>query len=285
MLDDVPLKVDGLTKSFGSGFRWMRFASRRWGFGRSGPVTVLDRATFTVREREIYGVIGANGSGKSTLVRMLSTLMLPDGGTAQVFGLDVVKQAMEVRRLINRVSADPSFFRTMSAMDNLRFFARVYGLPPSAVGARGVEILGRLGLSRSQAQEPMRNLSRGQQQKAAVARAFLTSPVLMLLDEPTTGLDPRSKREVQTFIQEIREEHDACVLVTTHDMEEAEILCDRLCVLSEGRIVAEGTPDELKASVAAKDGRDRLTMEDVYMEITGRSIEEEDLIQEEAANV
>jgi len=113
-------------------------------------------------------------------------------------------------------------------------------------------------------------LSRGQQQKIAVARAFLTSPVLMLLDEPTTGLDPRSKRDVQEFIREVQRDHDATILLTTHDMDEAEALCDRIAFLVGGRIVAEGTSEELRARVGAR------TLEDVFMALTGKQIEEDE---------
>jgi len=124
------------------------------------------------------------------------------------------------------------------------------------------------------------HLSRGQQQKVAVARAFLTSPVLMLLDEPTTGLDPRSKRDVQAFIQEARAEHDATILLTTHDMEEAELLCDRIAFLANGRIVAEGTPLELRQSVAGVRSLESITMETVFMELTGRRLDEDETREE-----
>jgi ABC-2 type transport system ATP-binding protein len=130
----------------------------------------------------------------------------------------------------------------------------------------------------------MTNLSRGQQQKVAVARAFLSSPILMLLDEPTTGLDPRSKRDVQRFVEEVRAEHGATVLLTTHDMEEAEILCDRVAFLAGGRIVAEGTPAALRQRVATEreEPLERVTLETVFMELTGRSIEEDEEREEEA---
>jgi ABC-2 type transport system ATP-binding protein len=138
------------------------------------------------------------------------------------------------------------------------------------------EILRKLGLEWERAVEPMSHLSRGQQQKVAVARAFLTSPILMLLDEPTTGLDPRSKRDVQAFIEEVRRDHDATILLTTHDMEEAELLCDRIAFISGGKIVAEGTPLALREQVA--EGRDvsEIDMEDVFMAITGRDIAEDE---------
>ena len=139
------------------------------------------------------------------------------------------------------------------------------------------EILDRLGLEWQQALEPMSHLSRGQQQKIAVARAFLTSPVLMLLDEPTTGLDPRSKRDVQAFVREVQREHDATILLTTHDMEEAEVLCDRIAFLAGGRIVAEGTPLELRQRVVANGAAvEEIDMEDVFMELTGQDVEDDE---------
>ena len=284
MNSSIPLTVSGLTKSFGGSSLLDRIVPRRWRSRVKRSVTVVDCLRFEIRSREIYGVIGANGSGKSTLVRMLSTLLLPDEGEARVFGFDVVRDSMQVQRMINRVSADASFFRSMSTADNLLFFGRIYGLRPAEVRGRSDAIFDRLTLTKRQVREPMRNLSRGQQQKVAVARAFLTSPVLMLLDEPTTGLDPRSKREVQEFIRGIRKDHDASVLLTTHDMAESEMLCDRVAVLSEGRIVAEGTPAELRARVAKDSSVESPDMETVYLELTGRSIEEEDMLEEATAN-
>src|ERR1041384_2668341 len=166
----------------------------RRGGGAHKPTRAVDRVSFTSHAGEIFGVIGANGSGKSTLIRMISTLLLPDEGEVLVFGHDAVREAPVVRQLLHRVSVDPSFFRTMSALENLLFFGRAYGVPGDEVRRRSVEILGALGLTTKHMREQMNHLSRGQQQKVAVARAFLTEPRLMLLDEPTTGLDPRSKR-------------------------------------------------------------------------------------------
>ena len=280
MTDSLALSVRALRKSFGGGFDFGRLLPWRRTDGARAPLRVVDDVSFEVRRGEIYGVIGANGSGKSTLVRILSTLLLPDAGEVRVFGFDVVRDSMSVRGLINRVSADPSFFRSMSAMENLLFFGRVYGLSPEQVRERAPSVLARLGLSWRQALEPMMHLSRGQQQKVAVARAFLTSPVLMLLDEPTTGLDPRSKRDVQAFIQEARAEHDATILLTTHDMEEAELLCDRIAFLANGRIVAEGTPLELRRGVAGGRSLESITMETVFMELTGRRLEEDETREE-----
>jgi ABC-2 type transport system ATP-binding protein len=260
-----PLTCVEVTKSFVKG----------WG-RRKKITTPVDRVSFEVERGEIFGIIGSNGSGKSTLVRMVSTLLLPDAGRIEVFGKDVVTDALEVQRLLNRVSADPSFFRNMSASENLLFFGRVYGLTGDQIRTRVPEILGRLGLEWERAVEPMSHLSRGQQQKVAVARAFLTSPVLMLLDEPTTGLDPRSKRDVQRFVRDVQVEHDATILLTTHDMEEAEALCDRIAFLAGGRIVATGTPLELRKMVAGDRDVETVDMEAVFMELTGRDLEEDE---------
>jgi ABC-2 type transport system ATP-binding protein len=174
------------------------------------------------------------------------------------------------------VSADPSFFKAMSAMENLQFFGRVYGVPGPDVRRDCERILSRLHLEQDKAREPMMHLSRGQQQKVAVARAFLTRPRLMLLDEPTTGLDPRSKRDVQSFVTDVRREDGVTVLLTTHDMDEAELLCDRIGFLAGGRLVSEGTPLELRKHVAAGRNLDEVDMETVFMELTGRSIEEDE---------
>lgn len=264
----LALEVINISKSFGGhgAVPWRR---------EKPPAPAVRNVSFRVERGEIYGLIGANGSGKSTLIRMISTLLTPDEGYIAVFGLDVQRQELEARTLMNRVSPDPSFFRNMSAFENLLFFARIYGVGPAEIKRRSAEILARLDLG-SRLSEPMVHLSRGQQQKVAVARAFLTSPVLMLLDEPTTGLDPSSKRDVQQFILEVRRDHDATILLTTHDMDEAERLCDRIGFLVGGQIVAEGTPLELRARVA--DGRhiDDVSMETVFLELTGKRIEEDE---------
>lgn len=267
--DSLPLEVTGVTKTFKPGRLAARTRHKR-------PHLAVDRVSFRVEPGEIYGVIGANGSGKSTLIRILSTLLLPDAGTVRVFGHDAVREPLAVRSVVNRVSADPSFFRAMSALENLRFFGRVYGVAHRSIDRDAQEILGRLHLERDKFREPMTELSRGQQQKVAVARAFLTRPRLMLLDEPTTGLDPRSKRDVQGFVAEVRRNQGVSILLTTHDMDEAELLCDRIGFIAGGRLVAEGTPLELRKQVAAGRDLDEVDMEAVFMELTGRSIEDDE---------
>jgi ABC-2 type transport system ATP-binding protein len=237
-------------------------------------ITAVNDVSFTVRCHEIFGVLGPNGSGKSTLIRLLSTLLLPDEGSITVFGLDVDRDEMKVKRLINRVSVDAAFFKKLSPRENLLYGARLYGVSGREADRKAREILKRLGLRESSYTSPMEDMSRGMQQKVAIARAFLTQPILLLLDEPTTGLDPRSKLEVQSFVNELRDVHDATILITTHDMNEADAICDRIAILDEGRIVAMGTPAELKQLVR-RNGHEP-TLEDVFMELTGKELVEKD---------
>ena len=225
---------------------------------------VVDDVSLTVNRGEILGVLGANGSGKSTLIRLVSTLLLPDAGALSVFGLDVVKQELNVKRLINRVSVDAAFFKRLTPMENLLYAGRLYGLGQHATRERGYAVLESLGISEKVANQPMEHMSRGMQQKVAISRALLTAPVLLLLDEPTTGLDPRSKKDVQRIVLNLRREHDATVVLTTHDMDEADRLCDRVAVIDRGRIIALDTPAALKHGGS---------LEDVFMQLTN---EEED---------
>ena len=235
-------------------------------FGRRTRVA-LDGVSFTMQRGETVAILGQNGSGKSTLVRLLSTLLLPDGGSASIFGHDVVSDSRAVRRLVNRVSVEASFFKKMSAGENLGYASRYYGM--TARQTRGLipEILERVGFPSDRRDEPMENLSRGMQQKVALARALLTSPVLLLLDEPTTGLDPRSKLEVQEFVREIRSNHDSTILLCTHDLAEAETLAERVGILDRGRLLALESADELKRRFGAT------TLEEAFFAATGREFE------------
>jgi ABC-2 type transport system ATP-binding protein len=232
-------------------------------------VRAVDNVSLTIRYREIVGILGANGSGKSTLIRMLSTLLIPDTGHLSVFGYDVVKDERMVQRLINRVSVEASFFKKLSPMENLLYAARLYNMPGNEARVRIKEILHRLGIKPDRIGAPLENMSRGMQQKVAIARAFLTSPIVLLLDEPTTGLDPRSKIDVQAFVNELRDQHNATILITTHDMDEAEALCDRVAIIDKGRVVALGETQELKRRVSDLMGRETpATMNEVFMHYT-----------------
>jgi ABC-2 type transport system ATP-binding protein len=258
------VEVDNLRKEF---FR--RDATRTRMRKRRRRVAALEGVTFTIERGECVAILGQNGSGKSTLVRLLSTLLLPDGGSAEIFGHNVVKESRQVRRLVNRVSVEASFFKKMSSEENLAYAARFYGLGPSETGRTIPQILARVGFPKDRRHEGMEHLSRGMQQKVALARALLTSPVLLLLDEPTTGLDPRSKLEVQQFIREVRTTHDATILLCTHDLQEAEILADRVGILDRGQLIALAPAEELKAE------HDADTLEEAFFAATGRSFEEE----------
>src|SRR6266850_5110520 len=229
----------------------------------------LNKVSFTMERGECVAILGQNGSGKSTLVRLLSTLLLPDGGEAHVFGHDVFAEPRKVRRLVNRVSVEASFFKKMSAAENLAYAARFYGMGPRETHAKIPVILERVGFPSSRRNESMENLSRGMQQKVALARALLTSPVLLLLDEPTTGLDPRSKLEVQEFIKEVRVTHDATILLCTHDMAEAEALADRVGLLDRGELLFLEPVADVKRRYGVE------TLEEAFFAATGRAFEEE----------
>src|SRR5918996_1036967 len=232
-------------------------------------VAALKEITFTMERGEGVAILGQNGSGKSTLIRLLSTLLLHDGGSARVFGHDVFADPRAVRRLVNRVSVEASFFKRMSSVENLSYAARFYGMTVAETRARIPELLERIGFPLHRRSEPMENLSRGMQQKVALARALLTSPVVLLLDEPTTGLDPRSKLEVQDFIKEIRNDHDSTILLCTHDLVEAETLADRVGILHEGELIELAPAEELKARHGAA------TLEEAFFAATGVFFEDE----------
>jgi ABC-2 type transport system ATP-binding protein len=187
----------------------------------------------------------------------------------------VVREAMTVQRMINRVSVEASFFKKLSPIENLLYGARLYGVEAGQIRAQSLAILKRLAIPDKNVNRPMEEMSRGMQQKVAIARALLSSPRLLLLDEPTTGLDPRSKREVQAFVRELRDEQGTTILLTTHDMVEAETLCDRIAIMEGGKMVALDTPAGLKAMVANGDGREP-TLEDVFLELTGKKLVNED---------
>jgi ABC-2 type transport system ATP-binding protein len=255
--------VEHLTKVFRRRDRKAgRFARRR--------LPALRDVTFRIERGECVAILGQNGSGKSTLVRLLSTLLLEDGGEARIFGHDAFREARTIRRLVNRVSVEASFFKKLSAQENLSYAARFYGMTPAQTRDAIPTILAKVGFPPDRSSESMQNLSRGMQQKVALARALLTSPVLLLLDEPTTGLDPRSKLEVQDFIREVRRTHDATILLCTHDMNEAEALADRVGLLDRGELLFLEPVADVKRRYGVA------TLEEAFFAATGRSFEEED---------
>lgn len=260
------IEISGIRKAFrrrerASGAPWWR---RDW-----KDSVALHGLDLTVEAGGVTGILGPNGSGKSTLIRILGTLLTPDAGNASVFGWDVVSEPIAVRRHVNRVSVEAAFFKELSPWENMLYAARLYGGGETGTRGRVVEILERLGLPLDTIDQPMKQLSRGQQQKVAIARSFLTAPSLLLMDEPTTGLDPRSKKEVQSLLEALRAERDVTVLLCTHDMDEAAALCNRVLMMDGGRVVADGTPDELCRTYG--EGRPGTTLEDVFMRLTGKT--------------
>ena len=255
------LLVEGVTKRFQVG------RAKR-------PVLAINDVSLRLERGGIVGILGANGSGKSTLIRLVSGLLTLDEGRVEVFGHDIEREEMTVKRLINRVSVDAAFFKKLSPMENLLFAARLYGLDAGRAREDTFAILERLGIARKRVGRPVEQMSRGMQQKVAIARALLTSPALLLLDEPTTGLDPRSKLDVQAFIEEVRTNNGASIVLTTHDLDEADRLCDRISVLNDGRVVAEETPEGLKRLVVERNGG-ATTLHNVFMTYTGRSLDED----------
>src|SRR6266436_3082281 len=247
-------------------FRRRERVGRRFETTRS---VALAPTSFRVERGECVAILGQNGSGKSTLVRLLSTLLLPDGGTARIFGHDIRTDARAVRRLVNRVSVEASFFKKLSAFENLSYAARFYGIRAADSRVRIPEIVERLSFPADRLREPMEHLSRGMQQKIALARALLTAPVVLLLDEPTTGLDPRSKLEVQALVTDLQGQHDATVLLCTHDLAEAEELARRVGILHRGELIALEAAAELKQRYGAA------TLEEAFFAATGGGLDDE----------
>jgi ABC-2 type transport system ATP-binding protein len=260
------IEIDGVRKAFR--VRERESGARFWK-ATSKDKLALHELDLVVERGGVTGILGPNGSGKSTLIRILGTLLTPDAGVARVFGWDVVTEALQVRRHVNRVSVEAAFFKELSPWENMVYAARLYG-SGGGTRKRVVEILDVLGLPRDVIDQPMKQLSRGQQQKVAIARSFLTAPSLLLMDEPTTGLDPRSKKEVQAVLESLRAEREITVLLCTHDMDEAAALCDRVLMMDGGRVLADDSPAQLRLQY------DATSLEAVFMHLTGKTLEEED---------
>ena len=261
--DQPAILVKNLTKTFNKRVRGKWF----WQ-SKVEKVTAVNKVSFTVGQGEIFGLIGPNGSGKSTVIRMLSTLLFPSSGSMKVFGLDVIKDSFKVKDLINRVSVEAAFYKLLSARENLIYSSILYGEDPKLAEIRGANLLESLGLKISCYDMPLENMSRGMQQKVAIVRALLSSPKLVLLDEPTTGLDPKSRKIVQDAILELKNKHGATILITSHDMTEIERVCDRVAFLNKGTIIKQGTISELKSSI---DGNVCIaSLEDVFIKLTGQ---------------
>jgi ABC-2 type transport system ATP-binding protein len=211
-------------------------------------VEAVRGVSFEVAEGELFGLLGPNGAGKTTTIKMLITLLLPTAGTARVLGYDVATDAREVRKRIGYVfGGDRGLYERLPAVDNLRYFAELYGVPPGAQRKRIDELLELVGL-KGREKERVEGYSRGMRQRLHIARGLLHDPPVVFLDEPTIGVDPVGARDLRATIASLVDSGKT-VLLTTHYMFEADALCDRIAVIAHGRIVAEGTPAELKARV------------------------------------
>ena len=250
----VMIETRALTKSFG--FR-----------------PVLKGVNLEVQPGECVVMLGPNGAGKTTFVSAVATLLRPDAGELRVAGIDVVRDPRRVRQIIGLAGQFASVEPAMTGRENLQLVARLFGLDRRAARAATDDVLDRLGLADA-GDRLVRTYSGGMRRRLDLGASLVGRPRLLLLDEPTTGLDPRSKLEVQAFVEELRDTHAATIVLTTHDMAEAERLCDRIGIIDAGRIVVEDTPEGLRALVNTDHGQPP-TMEDVFMTYTGKSLDED----------
>ena len=216
---------------------------------KAKEVVALDGLSLEVAEGELFGLLGPNGAGKTTTIKILTTLLIPTSGTANVVGLDVVRDAAEVRRRIGFVfGGERGLYYRLSGRDNLRYFAELYAVPPREIGPRVEELVELVGL-KDRVDERVEGYSRGMKQRLHLARTLLHRPRVIFLDEPTIGLDPIGARELRRIVSELHQ-GGATIILTTHYLFEADQLCQRIGVIDKGRLVALGTPSDLKANVS-----------------------------------
>jgi ABC-2 type transport system ATP-binding protein len=212
-----------------------------------GQNRAVDGVDLRVKTGTVYGVLGPNGAGKTTTINMLATLMRPDGGTGRIFGHDVVKEPQIVRQLIGVTGQFASVDETLSATENLMIFSRLLGLSRAEAKAKSEDLLERFGLTEA-AKRPLKKFSGGMRRRLDLAASLIAQPPLIFLDEPTTGLDPRTRGQMWDTIRELVAT-GSTILLTTQYLDEADQLADRIAVIDRGKVVAEGTADDLKASV------------------------------------
>jgi ABC-2 type transport system ATP-binding protein len=233
-----------------------------------GDLVAVDRLDLVIEQGAVFGLLGSNGAGKSTTIKMLTTLMKPTGGRAKVVGFDVVRQAREVRRRIGYVPQMLSADAGLSARENLMLFAKLFDVPRAERASRAADALAFMGLA-DVGERLVKTYSGGMIRRLEIAQALLHRPAVVFLDEPTVGLDPSAKHAVWEKLRELRAERGMTVLLTTHDMDEAEELAERIAIMHKGRIVALGTPTELKSQVGPE-----ATMDDVFVHFTGGAVDQ-----------
>jgi ABC-2 type transport system ATP-binding protein len=244
-----------------------------------GDFTAVNGISFYVEPGEIFGLLGPNGAGKSTLIRMLVTLLPPTSGTALINGFDVYRQADQVRRSIGVIPQAMTTDLELSVEENLLIFAKLYGVSRERRARLIPELLAAVELTQW-ADKPVKNLSGGMRRRVEIARGLVHEPRVFFLDEPTTGLDPVSRTAVWQMLQKIKGERDLTVLLTTHYMDEADKLCDRLAIVDHGRLVALGTPATMKASIPGR-SPEHVTLDDVFAHYTGHALR--DALQQPSA--
>jgi len=218
---------------------------------RFNGFTAVDHVDIHVNEGEVYGLLGPNGAGKSTLIRMLTTLSNPTEGTAKVGGYDIVNEAEKVRETVGMVSEKMIMYDRLTAYENLRLFAKLYNVPKSEMGSRIEELLKIVNMSKW-ADEQIGKFSTGMKQRINVIRALVSMPRVVFMDEPTLGLDPQSTADIREFIKRLNEKDGLTIVLTTHIMNEADVLCDRIGLIDKGKIAAQGSPAELKGLISEK---------------------------------
>jgi len=235
---------------------------------RFGTFTAVDEVSLSLQEGEIFGLLGPNGAGKTTLIKMLTTLLPPSSGAARVAGFDVVSQSREVRRVIGYVPQLLSADGYLTGYENLLIFAKLFDLPPRQRDERIHRLLGMMGLEAS-ANQMVSTFSGGMIRRLEIAQSMLHEPRVLFLDEPTVGLDPIARKSVWEHIQRLRTEFSTTILLTTHYMEEADSLCQRIAILHQGRVAAIGTPGELKAGLNGGSS----TLDEVFAHFAGAELQ------------
>ena len=235
---------------------------------RFGEFEAVRGLALEVRSGSIFGLLGPNGAGKTTTIKMLTTMLAPSAGHASVAGFDVVREAVAVRRRIGYVSQMVSADGALTGGENLMLFARLYGIPPAERPGRVADALSFMGLEAAR-DELVRNFSGGMIRRLEIAQSMMHRPVVLFLDEPTIGLDPAARHAVWQHLRDLRERSGTTIVMTTHDMEEADLLCETIAIMHRGETVALGAPTELKRSIGPE-----ATLEDVFLHFAGKGGED-----------
>ncbi|MCD4739957.1 ATP-binding cassette domain-containing protein [archaeon] len=242
---------------------------------RFGDLIAVNALDLKVKKGEVFGLLGPNGAGKTTIISMLSTILTPSSGSALVSGKDVKNERNSVRKNIGIVFQDPSLDEELTGYENMDFHGRLYGMEKEQRVERIIELLELVDLI-DKKDVPVKNYSGGMKRRLEIARGLLHKPKVLFLDEPTLGLDPQTRRYLWEYIQNMNKKDDVTIMLTTHYMEEADELCDRIAIIDHGKIVALDSPKNLKKKNKAE------TLEDVFIELTGRGIREENADSKES---